>query len=64
MYVCLCKNITQKQLEEAVEQGYGYAQIRQNMGLATDCGSCGQNAKQIIRTHISKLPSCEFSEVS
>jgi bacterioferritin-associated ferredoxin len=61
MYVCLCKAVTQKQIEEAVEQGDGYAQVRQKLGVASDCGCCGQMAKKVIREHLQKMPECEFS---
>ncbi len=61
MYVCLCKAITQQQIEDAVEDGYSYAQIRQKYGVATDCGCCGQMAKQMIREKNAALPPCEFS---
>ena len=64
MYVCLCKGITQQQIQQAVENGDSYAQIRQKMGVGTDCGCCGQSAKQMIREHVSKLPVCEFAEAS
>lgn len=63
MYVCLCKGITQKQLEQAVEQGKGYAQVRQSLGLGTECGCCAQNAKQMIRDQVNNLPPCEFANV-
>ncbi|WP_419811825.1 (2Fe-2S)-binding protein [Bacterioplanoides sp.] len=64
MYVCLCKGITQQQLQQAVENGDSYAQIRQKTGIATDCGCCGQSAKQMVREHINKMPVCEFAEAS
>ena len=64
MYVCLCKGITQQQLQQAVENGDSYAQIRQKMGVGTDCGCCGQSAKQVIREHSNKMPVCEFAEAS
>lgn len=64
MYVCLCKAVTDRQIEEAVAQGDSYAQIRQKLGVATDCGCCGQSAKQLIRQTVSNLPACEFSAAS
>lgn len=64
MYVCLCKAVTQQQLEQSVAQGDSYAQIRQKLGVGTDCGCCGQNAKQLVRDYTSKLPPCEFSAAS
>lgn len=62
MYVCLCKAITDQQVQQAVEQGYSYAQIRKELGLATDCGYCGQNAKKVVNEHLAKMPQCEFAE--
>lgn len=62
MYVCLCKAVTQRQIQDAVAQGDSYAQIRQKLGVATDCGCCGQSAKQLVRQSVSSMPVCEFSE--
>ncbi|MCD8522518.1 MAG: (2Fe-2S)-binding protein [Saccharospirillaceae bacterium] len=64
MYVCLCKAVTQQQIEQAVGQGDTYAQIRQKLGVGTDCGCCGQSAKQMIREYTSRLPACEFAAAS
>tara|TARA_Y100001949_G_scaffold172281_1_gene176050 strand:+ start:3424 stop:3606 length:183 start_codon:yes stop_codon:yes gene_type:complete len=60
----MCKAITKQQVQEAVEQGHSYADIRQNMGVGTDCGCCGRHAKQLIRDHASQMPVCEFAEAS
>lgn len=64
MYVCLCKAVTQQQIEQSVAAGDGYAQIRQKLGVGTDCGCCGQCAKQLVREYTSKLPACEFAAAS
>lgn len=64
MYVCLCKAVTQQQIENAVDQGHSYAQVRQSLGVATDCGCCGQVAKQLIRERTEALPACEFAAAS
>lgn len=64
MYVCMCKAITKQQVQEAVEQGRSYADIRQTMGVGTDCGCCGRHAKQFIRDCGDQLPVCEFAEAS
>jgi len=62
MYVCLCKAVTNQQVKEAVEQGQSYAEMRQSLGVATDCGCCGKVAKELIRQHVATLPPCEFAE--
>lgn len=54
MYVCLCKAVTQQQIENSVAQGANYATVRETLGVGTDCGSCGQCAKQIVQEYSSK----------
>ena len=64
MYVCLCKGITQGQIQQAVDRGESYTQIRDNLGVGTDCGCCGLMAKQIVRDQAKKMPICEYQEAS
>ena len=62
MYVCLCKAVTQQQIQDAAADGASYAKIRKELGVGTDCGCCGQCAKQIVRETANTLPACDFSE--
>ncbi|MFY9178850.1 MAG: (2Fe-2S)-binding protein [Venatoribacter sp.] len=54
MYVCLCKAVTSQQIQESVGEGHNYTQIREKLGVGTDCGQCGQCAKQLVREYSSK----------
>lgn len=55
MYVCLCKAVTDRQIRESVSGGAAtYADIRRELGVATQCGKCGQLAKSIIQTTVKK----------
>ena len=55
MYVCLCKAVTDRQIRETVSNGAGsFADIRRELGVATQCGKCGQMAKSIIETAVKK----------
>lgn len=49
MYICVCKGITQTELEEAAQEGLSYADVRKQTGVATDCGSCARCVKSIIK---------------
>lgn len=50
MYICICKGITQKQLEEKVIAHQGNTkQILNNLGVGTDCGTCLQEAINLIK---------------
>ena len=56
MYVCLCKAVTDRQIRESVSGGAcTYADIRRELGVATQCGKCGQLAKSIIQTTVKKV---------
>jgi bacterioferritin-associated ferredoxin len=49
MYVCICKAITDKQLEEAQKKSSSLREICNNLGLGSECGACLQEAVQIIQ---------------
>lgn len=59
MYVCICKGITDKDIQEAAENGLDFRRIRDDMGLATDCGQCCQDAKRLVRETQARS-RCEF----
>jgi bacterioferritin-associated ferredoxin len=49
MYICLCKGITDNQIREAVEKGATrFRQVRQELGLASQCGKCGILAREVF----------------
>ena len=49
MYVCICQGITQKDIQRAVEEGATFSDLRKEMGVAAECGSCGQYAKKLVK---------------
>lgn len=61
MYVCLCKAVTDRQIRETLSGGNActYADIRRELGVATQCGKCGQMAKSIVETVVKKA---EFTQ--
>ena len=49
MYVCLCKGITDSQIRRAVAGGMQkFCDVRESLGLATQCGKCGILAREIF----------------
>lgn len=48
MYVCICKGITQKQLEEAVNsrKGQSAKDVLKLLGIGSDCGTCVEDAAE------------------
>jgi len=55
MYVCLCKAVTDHQIRESVAGGAcTFADVRRQLGVATQCGKCRQMAKSIVETTVKK----------
>ena len=50
MYICLCKGITEKQLQEAIGQRKNMQakDILKILGLGSDCGTCIDEAIQNV----------------
>ena len=47
MYVCVCRAITEKQIQKAVEGGTEtFKDLRLSLGVANLCGKCGNCAKR------------------
>lgn len=55
MYVCLCKAVTDRQIRESINSGAcTFRAVRDQLGVATQCGKCGQHAMNIIETAVKK----------
>lgn len=61
MYICVCKGITQSDLESAAENGMSYADVRKETGAGTDCGSCAKCIKGIIKESQASKSVFDFS---
>lgn len=56
MYVCLCKGITDTQIRAAVEDGASSLRdVRNTLGVASQCGKCGIMTREIVRESLSDL---------
>ncbi|GAA6134362.1 hypothetical protein NBRC116188_11510 [Oceaniserpentilla sp. 4NH20-0058] len=58
MYVCLCKGITDSQVQSAIENGADYKSLRDELGIAMDCGQCGNTCKEMLK----QKQECAFYE--
>ena len=53
MYICLCKGITDTQIRAAIEDGASSLRdLRNNLGVASQCGKCSVLTRQIVRDSI------------
>jgi bacterioferritin-associated ferredoxin len=57
MYVCICKAITDKQLEDAQKSCKSMREICNNLGLGSECGACIQDAVDFVNKSKNNLKS-------
>lgn len=52
MYVCICKGVTEKHIQDAAKAGVNdYKDLRARTGVGSQCGKCGSDAKNCLRQH-------------
>lgn len=59
MYVCICKGITEKQIQEAVtsRKSNNPKEILKALGVGSDCGTCVEDA---VKTLLEAKASSPF----
>ena len=58
MYVCLCQGVTDGQIRDAIHAGCcSYRDVRETLGVASQCGKCACLAKQVVRETLGSLHS-------
>ena len=54
MIVCVCNNISDKEIRQAADAGLTtMAALRDDLGVGTCCGKCKGCAKTILKNHLS-----------
>ncbi len=49
MYVCICNAVTDKQIRRAAKNGVdNLYELRESLGVASNCGSCADEAQTIL----------------
>lgn len=49
MYVCLCRGITDHQIQSAIESGAEtLSHLRKKLGVAGQCGKCACSAQELL----------------
>ncbi len=58
MYVCICKGITEKQVQEAVSSrsSNNPKEILKSLGVGTDCGTCVEDAVKSLLEQSARGP--------
>ena len=57
MYVCICRQITDKQIRELCSQGpVDLNEVRTRLGVASECGKCCGHARSIVSEFAHQVP--------
>lgn len=52
MYVCICRAVTDKQLQEAISQGTNNLRdLTRQLGVVSSCGKCGRCVREILQQY-------------
>ncbi|MDY0961826.1 MULTISPECIES: (2Fe-2S)-binding protein [Massilia] len=53
MIVCVCNNISDREIRQAVDLGISsIAELRKELGVGTMCGTCVSYAREVLHTHL------------
>ncbi len=56
MYVCICKAVTERQIEDAVARGaHCLKDLKHELGVASECGKCASEAKHCLKLALQKI---------
>lgn len=57
MYVCLCRNVTDKDIRHLVrtEGVTSMRDLRDQLGVSTQCGKCARCAKEVLQEAVSEM---------
>lgn len=61
MYVCICRNVTERQVREAVVQ-HGVCNLRtlrKRMDACSQCGKCAPDVKNLIQDTVAESAMLE-----
>ncbi|MEO6354272.1 MAG: (2Fe-2S)-binding protein [Oxalobacteraceae bacterium] len=55
MIVCVCNNISDKEIRQAADLGLTtMASLRDDLGIGTCCGKCKSCAKTVLKNHLNE----------
>jgi bacterioferritin-associated ferredoxin len=50
MYICICNAVTEREIRQCAQLGASsLGELRECLGVASNCGQCKQAARQILR---------------
>lgn len=60
MYICICNAVTDTEIRQCAELGAtSLTDLRNGLGVASNCGKCACTAAEILREHQAKQVTFE-----
>ncbi|WP_079416431.1 (2Fe-2S)-binding protein [Thiomonas intermedia] len=61
MFVCICRNVTDGQIRQAMREHdlCSLREVREHLGVGSQCGRCAQCAKQVIAGELERQSQAE-----
>ena len=64
MIVCICHNVSDRAIREALEAGAtSLQQIREQLNVGSCCGKCNAFAKTLVRAHLEDSQVLEVRRI-
>ena len=55
MYICLCKSVTERDIQEAVDMGLvSYDSVQSALSVGTGCGTCAYEVDNVIQDKLAQ----------
>ena len=49
MYICVCKAVTDSQIQTAIDNGVNtHKQLHQCLGVGSGCGKCSRHVRELV----------------
>ena len=59
MYICVCKAVTDSQLQTAIDNGMNTRkELYQCLGVGSSCGKCNRHVRELVNKN--RVPSTEI----
>lgn len=63
MIVCVCNNISDREIRQAMEFGItSMDELRRDLGVSTCCGQCFSCAEEILNEHLASAQASAIEE--
>ena len=64
MYVCICNEVTDKQIKHATNLGIcSMKDLRSSLNVGTSCGKCSSCAKGLLKEYLSLASNIELQAI-